>query len=246
MKTKTIAILTSFIILIAACKKPSNDAPQLEYGSMTDVCGNTYKTVKIGNHWWMAEDLRTTKFRDSSYIHAIGSLPADTTWKLQNTAAFCRNADNAGNIIGEFYNYYAVTDARNLAPQGWHIASDAEWKEMEIYLGMSPGDADNTGWRGTHEGEKLKVVKGTINGWSDYGIVWATNESGFSAMGYGCRMFDGTWGTPGLYSTNFWWTTTATTDGNHAFYRYLDYKNANVFRYYGDKRYGFSVRCVKD
>ncbi len=247
MNQKNIAIILIgifSILFISACKKTEETAPEIETGTVTDNDGNTYRTVKIGSQWWMAEDLRTTKYRDSSFISLVPAPPTDTTWKHYTTGAYCNNTDPAGHILGRFYNYYAVADPRGIAPAGWHIPSDAEWKTLEEHLGMSANVADNTGWRGTHEGEKLKVVKGTINGWSDYGNVWTTNESGFSALAGGCRMFDGSWGTPGQYSTGFWWTIS--TNGNNAWYRYLDYKNANIFRYYGLKTYGFSVRCVKD
>ncbi|MGZ4057330.1 MAG: fibrobacter succinogenes major paralogous domain-containing protein [Bacteroidia bacterium] len=237
-------ILPALFLILNACKKPAETTPATETGQVTDVEGNTYKTVKIGNQWWMAEDLRVTKYRDSSFIPLVPPPPFDTTWKKFTTGAFCNNTDVGGHIIGRFYNYYAITDSRGIAPLGWHIPSDAEWKVLEEHLGMSQVDADNTGWRGTHEGEKMKVIQGTVGGWSAYGAIWSTNESGFSALAGGCRMFDGSWGDPGQYSTGFWWSTT--TQGTQAFYRYLDYKNANVFRYYGPKTYGFSVRCVKD
>ncbi|MCX6296037.1 MAG: fibrobacter succinogenes major paralogous domain-containing protein [Bacteroidetes bacterium] len=234
-----------FFAMISSCKKPSNPVLDIETGTVTDISGHTYKTVKIGKQWWMAEDLRVTKYCDSSFIALVGAPPTDTTWSQHTTGAYCNNLDPFGNVIGVFYNYYAISDPRGIAPIGWHIPSDDEWKEMEQHLGMSAAAADNTGWRGTHEGEKLKVVRGTINGWSDYGNIWSTNESGFSALAGGCRMFNGSFGDPGQYSTGFWWTiSTQSTD--KAWYRYLDYKNANVFRYYGLKTYGFSIRCVKD
>lgn len=245
IKIILIGIFSSFII--AGCRKTEEKAPEPEYGSMKDADGNVYKTVKIGSQWWMAEDLRTTKYRDSSFISLVAGPPADTTWKHLSTGAYCNNLNAGGHVIGRFYNYYAVVNSHNIAPAGWHIPTDAEWKQLEEHLGMSAQTADGTGWRGTHEGEKLKVVKGTVNGWSDYGTVWSTNETGFSALAGGCRMFNGSWADPGQYSTGFWWTTTESADNSTmAWYRYLDYKNANVFRYYGLKTYGFSIRCVKD
>ena len=247
MKVKfiTVFIIGLFFMMVSGCKKTPKPVPDPETGTVTDVMGRTYNTVKIGNQWWMSEDLRVTKYRDSSFIPLVPPPPFDTTWKNYTSGAYSNNTDALGNVIGVFYNYYVVTDPRGIAPIGWHIPSDAEWKELEEHLGMSPGSADNTGWRGTHEGEKLKVIKGTVNGWSDYGNIWSTNESGFSALGGGCRMFNGSWGDPGQYSTGFWWTSSSQSV-DKAWYRYLDYKNANVFRYYGLNTYGFSIRCVKD
>ena len=237
-------ILFTLITVINGCKKKEDATPELETGYVSDIDGKVYKTVKIGDQWWMAEDLRTTRYRDSTTLYAVPPPPFDTTWSKFTTGVYCNNLDNQNSIIGVLYNWYAVNDSRGIAPKGWHIPTDAEWKQLEQNLGMSSADADNTGWRGSHEGEKLKVIRGSVGGWSDYGSVWATNESGFSAKAYGCRMFDGSWGYPGQGSTGFWWTATA--EINSAWYRYLDYKNANVFRYYGPKTYGFSIRCVKD
>jgi uncharacterized protein (TIGR02145 family) len=114
---------------------------------------------------------------------------------------------------------------------------------------MSASESAKSGWRGTNEGDKLKT-EGTT-GWTQFGDVWPTNESGFTALAGGCRMFNGTtianeWSTPqGLRSVGFWWTATGYSD-NEALYRYLDYKNSNVFRSSCAKTYGFSIRCVKD
>ena len=241
----TILIIGLFFLIISGCKKTVEPEPTLETGSVTDVDGRTYKTVKIGSQWWMSEDLKVTKYRDGSFIPLVPPPPFDTTWSNYTTGAYSNNTDVGGNIIGIFYNHYAITDSIGIAPIGWHIPTDEEWKTLEQHLGMSSGDANNTGWRGTHEAEKLKAVNGTLFGWANYGTVWPSNESGFNALAGGCRMFDGSWGTPGQYSTGFWWTI-STQDVNNAWYRYLDYKNADVFRYYGPKTYGFSVRCVKD
>jgi uncharacterized protein (TIGR02145 family) len=249
MKTqiKTLIVLLFLFIAISGCKKtPEPEEPVLEKGTVTDIDGHVYKTVKIGDQWWMAEDLRVTKYRDSSFIQLVGSPPTDTMWKYKTKGAYCNNTDNGGNVIGIFYNYYAISDTLGIAPLGWHIPSDAEWQVLEKHLGMNSETANNTGWRGSHEGEKMKVPNGTILGWAEYGDIWPTNESGFSALAGGCRMFDGSWGDPGQYSTGFWWTKTETDDGKGVWYRHLDYKNANVFRYFGEKTYGFSVRCVKD
>lgn len=239
--TSTFLPLLLLLTVITSCKKQETKMNLPEFGSVTDVCGNTYTTIKIGNQWWMAEDLRTTKYTsDTSFI----SLSMDTMWQHKTTGAYCNVLNNQSLPIGRLYNWYAVTDPRGIAPAGWHIPNDSEWKELEQHLGMSSDVSNATGWRGTHEGEKLKVLRGTTYGWSDYSNVWNTNESYFSALSFGCRMFDSSWGDPGQGSTSFWWTSSQ--EGTEAWYRYLDYKNTNVFRYHGLKTYGFSVRCVKD
>ena len=244
LRTFVFLIIWFTVMLNDGCKKNDNAAPAMQTGTVTDVTGKTYSTVKIGNQWWMAEDLRTIKYRDSTSLFVVPPPPFDSTWQHYTTGAYCYNLNNQNAIVGTLYNWYAINDPRGLAPKGWHIPSDAEWQQLEECLGMSAEDANKTSWRGTHEGEKLKVTQGATGGWADYGSVWATDESGFNALAYGCRMFDGSWGDPGQGATGFWWTSTS--QGNDAWYRYLDYKNANVFRYFGAQSYGFSVRCVKD
>jgi len=220
-----------------SCKKDEPVSKKLETGTLTDIDGNVYKTVKIGNQWWMAENLKVKKFRNGN---AIFNASTDALWKEQKPA-FCNYNNN--DASGILYNYYVVGDAANIAPEGWHVPSDKEWKELEMALGMSAADADAINWRGSHEGEKLK--KQGFQYWRNYPNVWATDESGFSAASDGCRLFSGEFSFPnGPGFLGFWWTSTA---GNEeAWYRHLDYKRADVFRFYGSKNYGFSIRCVKD
>lgn len=233
---KLFAITTIFLFTVTCCNKETPTAA--ETGTVTDKEGNVYKTVKIGNQVWMAENLRTTRYISGVSLKFI---PSDTfAWSHDTTGAYCIGAH------GMLYNWYAIhSAAQKITPGGWHIPSDAEWKVLEEYLGMSPEDADKLSWRGTHEGEKLKATG--VDNWLQYANVWATNESGFSALAGNCRLFNGKGGDPfGSGYMGFWWTNTEDTISHQAWYRYLDYKNANVFRFYGPKTYGFSVRCVKD
>ncbi len=236
----TILYLFMFLLLpFSSCKKDKKETAPIETGYVTDVCNNVYKTVKIGNQWWMAENLKVTKYRNGNFILKI---QADTAnWKNDTIGAYCIYDDNL-SAPGLLYNYYAVSNLNNIAPLGWHVPSDNEWKELEKNLGMSDYEVNNTSWRGSNEADKLKIA--STQGWITYENIWSSNSSGFSALAGGCRIFNGIWGDPGLFATGFWWSST--TKDNHAWYRYLDYKNSNVFRYYGPKTYGFSVRCVKD
>lgn len=211
--------------LFSSCEPDEPTKPMQEKGTMMDIDSNVYKTVKIGNQWWMAENLKVTKYRNGSPI---------------NSTSY-----SAG--LGLLYTWNVVIDTSILAPVGWHVPSDMEWKELEMYLGMSATEADKVNFRGTHEGEKLKE-KGSSN-WANFNNyeTYATNESGFSALAGNCILPDGTSGQPsGFVYTGFWWSSTEHTENNEAWYRHLDYKKANVFRFYGPKNYGFSVRCVKD
>lgn len=238
-----IIFISILLVFTFSCKKDPSANNDIQTGTITDIDGNVYKTIKIGNQWWMAENLRVTRFRDGVKSLKLISANNQNIWDTLKSAAYCIFDDNdtVKKWSGLLYNWYVINGNDNIAPAGWHIPVDAEWKELEMNLGMSSSDAGKTGWRGNHEGELLKKAIG----WTEYGTVWNTNESGFSALGGGCRMFDGSQGEPGLKATGFWWTKTDLQGGN-AWYRYLDYKNSNVFRYYGPKSYGFSIRCVKD
>ncbi len=242
IRNKNFFYLIIILFILNGCEADDEPVPVIETGMVTDVDGNTYKTVKIGDQWWMAENLKVKMYRNGISLQSFSS---DADWSNATSGGFCIYDNDPDNFqsYGLLYNGYAVADTSNLAPEGWHVPTDAEWKIMEMHLGVSQPDADKSGWRGTNEGDKLKIKENI--GWSPYGNVWATNESGFTAQGGSCRLPNAGFGQPGLKATGFWWTKSGTTDVE-AWYRYLDYKNSNVFRGHNSKLYGFSIRCVKN
>ncbi len=233
--------LTAIVIasLFSGCKKDAESDAVRETGTVTDVDGNVYATVKIGDQWWMAENLNTKHFSDSSSIQEIKT---NSDWAAASASAYCQYDQNP-LAPGLLYNWAAVNDTRKLAPAGWHIATDADWKKLEVAAGMSTADLDQNGWRGKGVAEALRMS--SPEGWTVVSDVWSTNTTGFTALAGGCRLFDGRWSDPGLYATGFWWTATA-SDSLSAIYRYMDYKKTTVFRSLFSKQYGCSVRCVKD
>ncbi|MFQ5629021.1 MAG: fibrobacter succinogenes major paralogous domain-containing protein [bacterium] len=108
---------------------------------VTDIDGNSYRAVKIGDQWWMAENLRVTRYRNGD---AIPNITDNKAWSQLTTGALC-NYDNdpeKAAIYGLLYTWYAVIDSRGIAPEGWHVPSDEEWKQLEISLGMSESEAN--------------------------------------------------------------------------------------------------------
>jgi len=208
-------------------------------GTVTDIDGNVYQTIKIGDQWWMVENLKVTHYRNGD---PIPNVTDGGTWSGLTTGAYCEYNNDPGNVVtyGRLYNWYAVDDSRNIAPEGWHVPSDAEWKQLEMYLGMSQAEADATGWRGTDEGGKLKEA-GTTHWLSPN--TGATNESGFTALPGGYRLGSGLYYSVG--SNALFWSSTE-YDGYGAWFRYLGYSSSQVYRYDYDERGGFSVRCVRD
>ncbi len=211
-----------------------------ETGTMTDQDGNVYQTIKIGNQWWMAENLKVTHYRNGD---AIPNVTGGSEWVSLSTGAYCAYDNNNGNVstYGLLYNRYAVDDSRGIAPEGWHVPSDEEWKELEIYLGMSQSEADAAGFRGTDEGGKLKET-GTSHWWSPN--TGATNESGFTALPGGYRSYDD--GSFGALSVTGYWLSSTEYSSTDAWIHYITYYFSAVGRDYGDKRNGSSVRLVRD
>jgi len=198
-----------------------------EGNTAKDLDGNTYKTIKIGNQIWMAENLKTTKFNDGA---AIPLVIDNAAWLGLNTPAYCwyDNDSIYKNLYGALYNGYSVNTGK-LCPTGWHVSSDTEWSALITYLG-----GDNIA------GGKLKE-KGTSH-WSSTN-PGATNESGFTALPGGSRYSNGFYFT--VKNLGYWWTSIEGKTLN-GWYRSIYNRNSVVSRNYYDLTNGFSVRCVKD
>jgi len=234
---------TLYVCTLTICFGQSTIA-ELGKGTVTDIDGNIYQTIKIGNQWWMAENLKVTHYRDGT---AITNVTDDAAWAALTTEAYSiynNNASNEVDTYGALYNWYAAVDIKNIAPEGWHVPTDAEWKELEMALGMSQSNADDTGYRGTSEGSKLA---GRADLWTVDGALENNTEfgtGGFIALPGGYRHSNhGNYYNVGTLSC-FW---SATEYGsNFAWHRKLNYRNSDVDRNYYPKRCGFSVRCVRD
>jgi uncharacterized protein (TIGR02145 family) len=233
MKTLISCLLLMFIYSIVSF---AQNSPNDSTGTVTDIDGNVYQTVKIGDQWWMAENLKVTSYQNGD---SIAPVTDSTEWIGLTSGAWCvyDNQDSNKVIYGLMYNWYAVDDSRSIAPEGWHVPTDGEWQILVDYLG---GDS--------LAGGKIRST-GTIEGgdglWtSPNADEGATNESGFSALPGGYRTSDlGTFNSVGRMA--FFWSSTE-SHISHAFLRYLRASGSYVFSYYFHKRSGFSVRCVRD
>jgi uncharacterized protein (TIGR02145 family) len=216
------------LILVDGCKKDTNNSTTQETGTVTDVDGNVYKTVKIGTQWWMAENLKTIHYRNGV---SVPNVTDNTQWSNLTTGAYCdyNNISSNSTIYGKLYNWYAVVDSRNLCPTGWHIPTDAEWTTLITYLG---GDGV--------AGGKLKET-GTVHWLSPN--TGATNEKGFNALPGGASNSNGSFS--GITYGGFWWSSTEYTVTD-AWHSNMLYGTSNVYRVSSSKAGGLSVRCVKD
>jgi uncharacterized protein (TIGR02145 family) len=204
--------------------------------------------VQIGDQIWMGCNLDVDHYRNGDPIRHC--ITADE-WQNANAikeGAWCYydNSDSLGAIYGKLYNWYAVKDPRGLAPEGWHVPTDLEWRELEMYLGMSSAEANNSGWRGTDQGSQLA---GRADLWMDGDLKNNAKfgTSGFNALPGGYRITTGTYYNLGNFGN--WWSATevfSPPSDIYALYRNLNYNNSNIWRYTAIKEAGFSVRCVRD
>jgi uncharacterized protein (TIGR02145 family) len=204
----------------------------------SDIDGNVYYSVTIGNQEWMKENLKVTRYRDGTPIPYISD---NKEWTSLTTGGFCwynNNRANSDSALGALYNWYAVIDPRNLCPEGWHVATDADWKTLEIFLGMTPNQADGTVKRSPGKALDLK----NTTGWIKQGN--GTNSTAFSALAAGFRFAsNGQFSNLGL--DGCWWTATEDKAGL-VWLRNMYYNLTDIYRISDKKNSGFSVRCVKD
>lgn len=192
-----------------------------------DIDGNEYKTVKIGNQIWMAENLKVGHYRNGDPIKFISDK---SEWNTQYNGSYCfyNNDLNIANIYGYLYNWYAINDIRNIAPEGWHVPTDSDWQILIDYLGGAK-----------IAGGKIKEVSSK---WTNPNSG-ATNESSFSAIPSGSIERDGLFKGIGNYVA-FWSSLEASNE--NAWVRYLNYYLSGIYRVNWSKCSGYSVRCIKD
>jgi uncharacterized protein (TIGR02145 family) len=210
--------------------------------TVTDIDGNVYHTVTIGTQTWMVENLKTTRYRNGDPIGTTSPATLDISSETDPKYQWVfEDNQNDLPVYGKLYTWYAVTDNRGIAPEGWHVPTDAEWTTLINFLG---GDIV--------AGGKLKEA-GTVH-WKNPN-TGATNEYGFTGLPGGCRPENGIFDGGGVlvgdkHHYGAWWSASE-KNSNTAWNRYLSYKDSaitffdNTYGYDG-KKWGFSVRCIKD
>lgn len=200
-----------------------------KYGKVIDVDGNLYKTIVIGTQTWMAENLRTTSYRNGEIIY---KAVENTEWSNLTNAAYC-NYNNTNNLdtiatYGRLYNWFAAADERGIAPKGWRIPTIADWDILIEYLG---GD--------TIAGNKMKEA-GNLHWDSPNG---SDNSSGFTALPGGRRYKSNNSNDIGYYSI-FW--AIPSYNESAAPFLYLFSWNSIFYRGLNYKVNGYSIRCIKE
>jgi uncharacterized protein (TIGR02145 family) len=172
--------LSALLLFHIQCSVNTTE-PVIE-NTVTDIDGNIYTPVRIGEQWWMAENLKVTHFRNGE---AIAYVENNNEWASRSQGAYCfyENDDVYKDVYGLLYNWYAVNSPLNIAPKGWHVASDDEWNELEIYLGMDVSETAYVGFRGNDQGAQLRdgnfsALCGGFRGVEGYSALWRHTDIG--------------------------------------------------------------------
>ena len=244
------ALFTMSLVLIIpfSCKKTvkveNNDGngnimfnQSITYGSLKDLENNNYKTVTIGTQVWMAENLKSTKYKNGDLVGtttpATLVIAGESDPKYQ--WAYAGKESNVSDY-GRLYTWYAVTDSRGVCPSGWHVPSTVEWTTLIDYCGGA-----------SFAGGKLKE-SGSIHWDVPIPTIVSSNSSGFTALPGGYRTADVINNiTPFLSIGNYgnWWSSTATEQENAESFLLSSGSNYGGMSV-GLMYEGFSVRCIKD
>jgi uncharacterized protein (TIGR02145 family) len=231
-KSNSIESLQNYLILYPKGKFVNEAKESLEKYGVLDSDGNFYHTVTIGTQVWMVENLKTTKYRNGdSILNITDSIKFEEskvgTYKMYN------NDKKIANTYGNLYNWNAVNDKRNIAPEGWHVPTCIEWYTLINYLGGDDIAA-----------EKL-MESGSIHWKKDYQQNVGTNETGFTALPAGGS--GGKYGDVNLGEDALWWSSTEESSWGACFY-FIDNDRKGISRssYMDGRQMGLSVRCIKD
>ncbi len=186
--------------------------------------------VTIGTQTWTTKNLNVRKFRNGEEIPFAKTVAEWNSAGQNRQPAWCyyENKEENDKTYGKLYNWYAVNDARDLAPNGQHIPTDAEWKMLTDYLG---GDSI--------AGAKMK----STSGWEDIFDGNGSNTSGFAGLPGGSRNKEGYFYYVGGFGS--WWSSSE-SGADNAWSRLLSYDDGRVFRGYDVVLYGYSVGCLRD
>jgi uncharacterized protein (TIGR02145 family) len=233
-----------FVIIPGISSANPKPHPTSGYGpNITDIDGNTYKTVYIGTQHWMAENLKISKLNDGTIIPlVVNNQPSNFTpsvWAKLSTMAFTYFNNDAKNNTeyGKLYNGFVINSGK-VCPTNWHVPSKSEWDKLIIYL----GDTLSAGWKMKETGSLHWSVLSTNKP--------ATNTSLFTALPGGALISGATGNTNNFWGINehaTWWSSTESGD-KQKFIGYLlsSYDKGLISNRFQPKTNGYSIRCIKD
>lgn len=216
------------------CGLESVHNEEVTYGSVTDYDGNIYKTIMVNGREWMAENLNVGHFQNGDQIFIVEDNNGWAGTILQPYSCYYQNVAANECPYGRIYNFYAVTDPRELCPVGWHVPDNSEWLLLDNAFGGNPVSGGALKTDGTvEEGTSLWYAPNT----------GATNSSGFSAVPGGYRSQFGFYTQKG-YGAYYWAGQSA--GSNDGWFQQLQYDQTGLTGNIFDGRFGASVRCIRD
>lgn len=235
------SIGVSPLLMQHSCGAINVHNPNLNYGTMNDQDGNTYKTIIIGSQEWMAENLKTSHYRNGDLIT---TNLTDSMWGYAGGIGACCffNNDSANYCCpyGKLYNWYAVSDTRNVCPVGWHIPDKYEGRQLIKYLDIYADTTITSFNSSLSVGGKLKNAG--INYWMSPN-TGANNASGFSALPGGERRLITGYGSLGYFGS--YWTSSIDVTLPYFIQVNSSDGSSGVNRGSVAAR-GYSIRCIKD
>jgi uncharacterized protein (TIGR02145 family) len=211
--------------------------------TITDYDGNQYNTVQIGNQCWMKENLQTTHYRNGT---SIANITDDNAWENLSNGAYVLYTNNIfWDDYGFLYNWFATVDPNGLCPAGWHVPTNNEWIALTNYIGGTDEPHGN-------ELKSCRQLNSPLGGdcdtnvepyWKESYSAYGTDDYGFSGLPGGYRDDDGDFDYIGGYGG--WWSSTEYSP-IYAWFRGLTYTDGKVSVHNDTKKWGLSVRCLKD
>jgi len=215
--------------------------PEATYGEVSDIDGNTYKTVIIDDKIWFSENLKVSRFQDGS---AIPEVTDATQWSELTGPGMCfyQNDPEFECPYGRLYNFYTAVDSRNPCPNGWRVPSMEDVYDLIFYLdpnanSQQPGNTPNTAG-GPLKSEGLSYWRVPNTG--------ATNLTGFSAIPNGGRNNQGLFSLSYDAASSYWMATAAGANNAMGFFIELAYPQDYLVRNAYWSEYGACIRCVTD
>ena len=211
-----------FILVLSACKKDT-PAAEISYGSVSDIEGNSYKTISIGTQNWMVENLKAIHYSNGDPVQNVTD---NTQWAGLATGAYCWYANDETqykSAYGALYNFYSVMDPRNICPAGWRVPGQSDWNTLGTFLGGN-----------SVAGGKLKET-GTTHWYAPN--EFASDEVKFTSLPGGDRVFSGPFEMIG--QTAEYWSST------ESYAYFISFEAAVLATGQVDKKSGYSIRCIK-
>jgi uncharacterized protein (TIGR02145 family) len=253
LKLATFRILVLIALTAVGCSESELIEVEEETQYVSDIDGNEYVVVTIGDQTWMAQNLRTTHYGNGD---PISHFPDTTSWKIAQEGAWCwaNNTEQYDSLYGKLYNWFATVDTRNICPQGWHVPTLYDWFVLTRTI-----DPYSEGEENLYD-FSFGLLSDTAGGQlKDGGLYWyGTTEpnvdvSGFNALPVSGRYYDGTfnWASTIGFYTSFWSSDSSQLaswldNWYGGVYVGLNNSNSMVSKGAVYQRNGHCVRCIEN